>query len=178
MFENFVAETIDADGLPMFVRHAGAGPSVLLLHGHPRTSATWHRVAPDQEKPERVISADPDAWYQGDPVVMGEENYAEFRATMRNPEVVRGMLEDYRAGLTVDDCDERADRVAGKRLEQPVLVLWTLRDDLEQLYGRTSPATASTLAITSPSSRRPNSSRPSPLFSHPRVVEAIRHGYR
>ncbi|MFG1792602.1 alpha/beta fold hydrolase [Nocardia sp. NPDC049149] len=23
-----------------------SGPPVLLLHGHPRTSATWHRVAP------------------------------------------------------------------------------------------------------------------------------------
>lgn len=47
VFEDFVAETVDADGLPMFVRHAGAGPPVLLLHGHPRTSVTWHRVAPD-----------------------------------------------------------------------------------------------------------------------------------
>lgn len=46
MFEGFVAETVDADGLPMFVRHAGTGPAVLLPHGHPRTSATWHRVAP------------------------------------------------------------------------------------------------------------------------------------
>ncbi|MGW5359017.1 alpha/beta fold hydrolase [Actinopolymorpha pittospori] len=24
----------------------GDGPPILLLHGHPRTSATWHRVAP------------------------------------------------------------------------------------------------------------------------------------
>lgn len=30
----------------IFVRHGGDGPPVLLLHGHPRTSATWHRVAP------------------------------------------------------------------------------------------------------------------------------------
>jgi len=28
------------------VRHAGQGPPVLLIHGHPRTGATWHRVAP------------------------------------------------------------------------------------------------------------------------------------
>lgn len=30
----------------VFVRHGGDGPPVVLLHGHPRTSATWHRVAP------------------------------------------------------------------------------------------------------------------------------------
>src|SRR4029453_18131553 len=28
------------------VRHGGSGPAVLLLHGHPRTHVTWHRVAP------------------------------------------------------------------------------------------------------------------------------------
>lgn len=28
------------------MRHGGSGPPVLLLHGHPRTSATWHWVAP------------------------------------------------------------------------------------------------------------------------------------
>ena len=26
------------------VRHAGEGPAVLLLHGHPRTGSTWHAV--------------------------------------------------------------------------------------------------------------------------------------
>ena len=41
---------------------------------------------------------------------MGEANYAEWRAAMRDPAVVRGMLEDYRAGLTVDYADDAADR--------------------------------------------------------------------
>jgi haloacetate dehalogenase len=244
MFDGFVTETVDADGFPVFVRHAGTGPAVLLLHGHPRTSATWHRVAPElvrrgftvvcadlpgyrrsgkptptrdhrphakrvgarrllatmrvlghdrftvvghdrggcfafrlamdhpehvdravladclptseqldrttsrfataywhwfffaqPKTPERVINADPDAWYRGDPDAMGRENHAEWRAATRDPEVVRGMLEDYRAGLTVDDRDERDDRAAGRKLRQPVLVLWSLRDDLEELHG-------------------------------------------
>ncbi len=30
----------------MRVRHGGDGPALLLVHGHPRTGATWHRVAP------------------------------------------------------------------------------------------------------------------------------------
>jgi len=66
---------------------------------------------------------------------MGQENYAEWQVAMHDPTVVRGMLEDYRAGLSVDARDERADRIAGRQLEQPVLVLWSTRDDLEDLYG-------------------------------------------
>ncbi len=46
MFEGFVQEMVNADGLDLFVRHGGAGPAVLLIHGRPRTSATWHRIAP------------------------------------------------------------------------------------------------------------------------------------
>jgi haloacetate dehalogenase len=85
--------------------------------------------------PERVINADPDSWYHGDPAHMGEENHAEWRRAIRNPDVVRAMLEDYRAGLTVDRRHEEADRKAGVRLNCPVLVLWSQRDDLEDLHG-------------------------------------------
>ncbi|MEP7021360.1 MAG: alpha/beta fold hydrolase [Pseudonocardiales bacterium] len=46
MFEGFVTEQVDVGEAQLLVRHGGAGPAVLLLHGHPRTSATWHRVAP------------------------------------------------------------------------------------------------------------------------------------
>ncbi|MGH1526547.1 alpha/beta fold hydrolase [Leifsonia sp. L25] len=85
--------------------------------------------------PERVIGADPDAWYRGDPDAMGLENLAERREAVHRPAVVRAMLEDYRAGLTVDRADEEADRAAGRKLTMPLLVLWSLRDDLEQLFG-------------------------------------------
>lgn len=46
---------------------------------------------------------------------MGRENHAEWRAAVRDPEVVRGTLEDDRAGLTVHRRDEEADRAAGRR---------------------------------------------------------------
>lgn len=244
MFEGFEAGPIEVEDASIFVRRGGEGPPVLLLHGHPRTSATWHRVAPrlvergftvvcpdlrgygrsrgpaptadhsghskravandmvavmrslgharfalaghdrggavafrlaldhpdavsraafvdclpisehlsritakfatqwwhwfffaQPDIPERVINADPGSWYRGDPESMGRENHDEFRAATGNPDVVRAMLEDYRAGLTVDLRHEEADRAAGVRLRCPVLALWSLRDDLEDLYG-------------------------------------------
>jgi len=85
--------------------------------------------------PERVIAADPDSWYHGDPDAMGQENYDEWREATRNPDVIRAMIEDYRAGLTIDRQQEEADRAAGNRLQSPLLVLWSQRDDLEELYG-------------------------------------------
>ncbi|MFF1571493.1 alpha/beta fold hydrolase [Leifsonia sp. NPDC058292] len=244
MFENFVTEDINVGDATVHVRHGGEGTPVLLVHGHPRTGSTWHRVAPalvergfrvvvpdlrgygssrgpapteDHEPaskramagdllrlmdalghdtfslaghdrgsyaalrltldhpervdrvalldclpivehleridatfatewwhwfffaqphtPERVITADPDAWYHGDPQRMGQENYDEWRAATRDPAVVRGMLEDYRAGLTIDRRHEEEDRAAGRKVTPPLLVLWSLRDDLERLYG-------------------------------------------
>ncbi|MFJ1967738.1 alpha/beta fold hydrolase [Streptomyces sp. NPDC087903] len=244
MFDDFHAETIEVDEASVFVRHGGEGPPLLLLHGHPRTSATWHRVAPllvargftvvcpdlrgygrsrgpaptadhsahskravakdmvqvmrslghdrfgvaghdrgapvafrltldhpeavsrvalldglpltehlarvdarfatqwwhwfffaQPDIPERVITADPDGWYRGDPVRMGQENHDEWRRATRNPDVVRAMLEDYRAGLTIDARHEDADRASGVRIRCPALILWSLRDDLEDLYG-------------------------------------------
>ncbi|MDR6611282.1 alpha/beta hydrolase [Leifsonia sp. 1010] len=244
MFDGFEVADVDVGEARIHVRIGGDGPPIVLLHGHPRTGSTWHRVAPllverghtvvvpdlrgygrstapapqpdhaqaskramaedvrelmrrlghdrfdlvghdrgsyaafrlaidhpeavrrvalldclpivehldritpefatqwyhwfffaQPDTPERVISADPDAWYHGDPDAMGLENFAERREAIHRPEVVRAMLEDYRAGLTVDRADEEADRAAGRRLMMPLLVLWSLRDDLEQLFG-------------------------------------------
>jgi haloacetate dehalogenase len=45
MFEGFTLQRIDVGEAELRVRHGGAGPAVLLLHGHPRTHATWHQVA-------------------------------------------------------------------------------------------------------------------------------------
>lgn len=40
MYEGFKLEFIDVGDAILRVRHGGAGPPVLLLHGHPRTHAT------------------------------------------------------------------------------------------------------------------------------------------
>ncbi|NYZ11223.1 alpha/beta hydrolase [Azospirillum sp. RWY-5-1] len=243
MFAGFRLETIELPEASLRVRHGGAGPPLLLLHGHPRTHATWHRVAPrlaashtvvcpdlrgfgqsskpadtpdhagsskrakardcvalmcalgfarfavaghdrgaytafrtamdhpeivsrlavldavpigdalarcdagfarawwhwffyaQPDKPERAILADPDAWYGGTADAMGEEAYRDYRAAIHDPATVHGMMEDYRAGLGIDRAHDEADRRAGRRLACPVLALWSLGDDLPDLYG-------------------------------------------
>ena len=244
MFEEFKLERIDVGEAELRVRHGGSGPPVLLLHGHPRTHTTWHRVAPllaadhavvcpdlrgygESSKPpttpdhepyskramardclalmrglgherfavvghdrgsyvatrlaldhpsaisrlvvmdgvpigealarsdatfaaswwhwfflgqtakpaERVINADPDAWYGAGPQQLGEENYADYRRAIHDPATVHAMCEDYRAGLGVDRANDDADRAAGNRVRCPVLAIWATGDDLPDLYG-------------------------------------------
>ena len=245
LFPGFQDEMVDVGEVRLRVRVGGNGtPVVLLVHGHPRTGATWYRVAPrlveagftvvcpdmrgygrsskpairddhaqqskravaydlvrlmemlghrryavvghdrgcyvamrlaldhpdsvarlvvmdgvpiveavdrcdarfaqrwfhwfffaQPEVPERVITADPLAWYRLDPAVMGHENHAEVVEAVSDPATVRAMLEDYRAGLSVDLAADRADRDAGRRIGCPTLFCWSTRDDLELLYG-------------------------------------------
>jgi haloacetate dehalogenase len=101
--------------------------------------AWWHWFFFAQpRKPEQAILADPDAWYGAGPELefrMGEENYADWQAAIHDPAVITGMLEDYRAGLGPDRDADDADRAAGRRLTCPTLVVWSTRDDMEQLYG-------------------------------------------
>ena len=46
LFDGFALDRVDVGEADLRVWHGGSGPPVLLLHGHPRTAATWHRVAP------------------------------------------------------------------------------------------------------------------------------------
>jgi haloacetate dehalogenase len=46
VFDGFALERISLAQVEVRVRHGGRGPAILLLHGHPRTHTTWHRVAP------------------------------------------------------------------------------------------------------------------------------------
>jgi haloacetate dehalogenase len=46
-FEGFELDRVSVgEGVQLRVRSGGDGPPVVLLHGHPRTHTTWHRVAP------------------------------------------------------------------------------------------------------------------------------------
>lgn len=236
-FDGFVLEHVDVGDATLRVRHGGDGLPVVLLHGHPRTHATWHIVAarladaftvvcpdlrgygqstsegpftkramagdvavlmerlghssffvvghdrgayvasrlaldqPDaverlvlleslplverleradwrfalswwhwwffaqRDKPaERVICADPDAWYRVSADQMGEEAYADLQRALHDPQVVHAMLEDYRAGVAEDREHDEADRAAGRRIACPLLVVELLRDDPDLVY--------------------------------------------
>jgi haloacetate dehalogenase len=99
-------------------------------------AAWWHWFFFAQlDKPERAINADPDAWYATTADTMGAEAYEEFRQAIHDPDTVHAMLEDYRAGLGIDREHEEADRAAGRTIACPALVLWSTKDDLEELFG-------------------------------------------
>jgi len=58
VFEGFELERIDVGEAELRVRHGGSGSPLLLLHGHPRTHATWHRVAPLLARDYTVVCPD------------------------------------------------------------------------------------------------------------------------
>jgi haloacetate dehalogenase len=95
----------------------------------------WFFYGQTAKPAERYISADPDAWYRGDPVQMGQKAYEDYRRAIHDPETVHAMMEDYRAGLGIDRALDDADASAGHMVDCPVLVLWALKDDMVDLYG-------------------------------------------
>ena len=88
------------------------------------------------KKPERAILADPLAWYDAlRPDQMGRDAYDELVPLIHDPTVIYGMVEDYRAGIRIDHRHDREDRDAGRKVRCPMLCLWSLNDDLGQIYG-------------------------------------------
>jgi haloacetate dehalogenase len=101
-------------------------------------TAWWHWFFFAQpEIPERVINADPDAWYRTDGLetALGTGNYQDYLRAVHDPSTVHAMLEDYRAGLTIDREHDDSDRAAGRRVSCPMLHIWALRDDPRELFG-------------------------------------------
>src|ERR1700759_4575374 len=46
MFAASQLDRVNVGDVTLRGRHGGHGQPVVLLHGHPRTHTTWHRVAP------------------------------------------------------------------------------------------------------------------------------------
>jgi haloacetate dehalogenase len=92
----------------------------------------WFFLGQTDKPAEAAIAAvGADAWYRTNgPEVMGAEAHADLWAALRDPAVVHGMCEDYRAGLAVDVEHDRADRAAGRRVRCPVQVLSATREDV------------------------------------------------
>src|ERR1700756_1519856 len=58
MFDGFQLDRVDVGDVTLRVRYGGNGEPVVLLHGHPRTHTTWHRVAPQLSSSFFVVCPD------------------------------------------------------------------------------------------------------------------------
>ena len=54
----FTPHRIETDGAAINARVGGSGPPLLLLHGHPQTHLTWHKIAPRLAERFTVVAAD------------------------------------------------------------------------------------------------------------------------
>lgn len=58
MLAEFDTFELERDGVRLVAGHAGDGPPLLLLHGHPQTHAMWHLVAPQLARNFTVVWMD------------------------------------------------------------------------------------------------------------------------
>ena len=59
LFPGFQSHFVAVDGgIHIHALTGGEGPPLLLLHGHPQTSAIWHKVAPELAKHFSLVIAD------------------------------------------------------------------------------------------------------------------------
>jgi haloacetate dehalogenase len=58
LMPGFRWQDVDAGGVRIRAAVGGSGPPLLLLHGHPQTHLTWHKVAPDLAKRFTVVATD------------------------------------------------------------------------------------------------------------------------
>jgi len=91
----------------------------------------WFWLAQPHPFPENIISAAPDAWFRAhtsrepkDDGFFDADALADYMKFVRDPEMIRGMCEDYRAATTIDLVHDRESRMSGRKIECPLLVLW------------------------------------------------------
>ena len=101
----------------------------------------WFFLIQPPPTPERAIEADPAAWVREG---MGArfaglgpfapEAMAEYERCMALPGSASAVCEDYRASASIDLDHDRADRLAGRKVEQPLRVLWGAQGVVERCF--------------------------------------------
>lgn len=101
----------------------------------------WFWFAQPHPFPEMLINAAPEAWFMAhtsrEPkpsTFFHPEAMADYLAAARNPEMIRGMCEDYRAAATIDLEHDRASRAGGAKVQCPLMVLWGSKGKIGQWY--------------------------------------------
>ena len=100
----------------------------------------WFFLAQPEPFPDRMIAADPDAYYESCLLGWGAaklddfdtDQLAAYRTAWRDPDTIRGMCNDYRAALIHDFADDAADLEA--RVTCPTLVLYGADGAMAKAY--------------------------------------------
>lgn len=116
---------------------ARADAALALLYWH------WAFLAQPAPLPERMIGADPGAFFDFHVRRLGlgaapdrypAELMTAYRGLLDDASTVEAICEDCRAGATIDREHDDADR-GRRRIECPLLALWSARGALPRLYG-------------------------------------------
>ena len=101
----------------------------------------WFWFAQPHPFPEVLINAAPEVWFHTHTTrgpkstdLFHPEALADYLAAARNPEMIRGMCEDYRAAASIDLEHDRASRAAGAKIQCPLLVLWGAKGKIGKWY--------------------------------------------
>ncbi|MEM8824566.1 MAG: alpha/beta hydrolase [Pseudomonadota bacterium] len=103
--------------------------------------AHWFYLAMPAPFPEDMLNGDPARWLahhcgRSGPVetLFHPNALADYLTHIRDPEVVRGICEDYRAAAGIDLEHDRASRAAGEKVQCPLLALWGRKGIIGRLY--------------------------------------------
>ncbi len=101
----------------------------------------WFWFAQRHPFPENLINAAPETWFFAHTArepkaddFFHPDALADYLAAVRDPDMIRGMCEDYRAAATIDLEHDRASRAAGDRIRCPLLVLWGAQNKIGSWY--------------------------------------------
>jgi len=78
---------VDVDGVTIRAAVGGSGPALLLLHGHPQTHLTWHKVAGALARDFTVVAADLRGYGDSAKPAGGENHSAYAKREMARDQV-------------------------------------------------------------------------------------------
>ncbi len=101
----------------------------------------WFWFAQRHPFPESIINAAPETWFHAhcareprDDDFFAAEALEDYLAAARDPAMISGMCEDYRAAAGIDLEHDRQSRADGIKIGCPLLVLWGARGKMGVWY--------------------------------------------
>ena len=87
MFADFERTSQPVNGINIHYRIGGAGPPLLLLHGHPQTHVMWHKVAGQLTEHFTVVAADLRGYGDSDKPPASEKNHPYSKREMARDQI-------------------------------------------------------------------------------------------